>query len=243
MLAPLAALAALALADPSAVAVPSAAPSPPAPASVERFRGVARTRDGALAYVETHEVRLSGGSVLSAETRYESPDGRAIARLTSSYAPGSFAPEYEFRDLRTGAREAVRREPSGLRLLDGEKERTLPFPGDVPVVAGQGLDRFARANLDRLATGETMRVSLALPGRLDAFGFRLRGERLEGGLVRVRFEPSSFVLRMLAPSIEGDYDPATRRLVRYVGVSNVAADDGSTQQVEIAYSYLDPERS
>jgi len=204
---------------------------------VERFQGVARGSDGAVAYVETHEVRMSGGNVTSAETRYDHPDGRTIARLVSAYAPGSFAPDYEFQDLRTGAREAVRRDPDGVRLQDGEKARLLPLPVDVPLVAGQGLDRYARAHLDELARGEVLKVSLALPGRLDAFGFQLRGEKLASGLVRVRFEPTSFFLRVLAPSLEGDYDPGTRRLVRYVGVSNVAAADGSPQKVEIAYSY------
>ncbi len=204
---------------------------------VERFQGVARGSDGAVAYVETHEVRMSGGNVTSAETRYDHPDGRTIARLVSAYAPGSFAPDYEFQDLRTGAREAVRRDPDGVRLQDGEKARLLPLPVDVPLVAGQGLDRYARAHLDELARGEVLKVSLALPGRLDTFGFQLRGEKLASGLVRVRFEPTSFFLRVLAPSLEGEYDPGTRRLVRYVGVSNVAAADGSPQKVEIAYSY------
>lgn len=210
---------------------------------VERFQGVARGSDGSVAYVETHEVRISGGRVTSAETRYDRPDGRTIARLTSAYAPGSFAPDYEFRDLRTGAREAVRRDANGVLLQDGDRARVLPLPGDVPLVAGQGLDRFARAHLDRLARGEVLEVSLALPGRLDAFGFQLKGERLDSGLVRVRFEPTSFFLRLLAPSLEGEYDPATRRLVRYVGVSNVAAEDGSPQKVEIAYSYPEPAAS
>jgi len=204
---------------------------------VERFQGVARGSDGAVAYVETHEVRMSGGNVTSAETRYDHPDGRTIARLVSAYAPGSFAPDYEFQDLRTGAREAVRRDPDGVRLQDGEKARLLPLPVDVPLVAGQGLDRYARAHLDELARGEVLKVALALPGRLDTFGFQLRGEKLASGLVRVRFEPTSFFLRVLAPSLEGEYDPGTRRLVRYVGVSNVAAADGSPQKVEIAYSY------
>jgi len=204
---------------------------------VERFQGVARGSDGSVAYVETHEVRISGGSVTSAETRYDHPDGRTIARLVSAYAPGSFAPDYEFQDLRTGAREAVRRDPNGVRLQDGDRDRLLPLPVDVPLVAGQGLDRYARAHLDELARGEVLEVSLALPGRLDAFGFRLRGEKLASGLVRVRFEPTSFFLRILAPSLEGEYDPETRRLVRYVGVSNVAGADGSPQKVEIAYSY------
>jgi len=214
-----------------------------ATALVERFQGVARSRDGAVAYVETHEVRVSGGRVTSAETRYDRPDGRTIARLSSAYAPGSFAPDYEFRDLRTGALEAVRRGPDGIRLQDGDRAKVLPLPEDVPLVAGQGLDRYARAHLDELARGEVLRVSLALPGRLDAFGFQLRGERLENGRVRVRFEPTSFFLRILAPSLEGEYDPVTRRLVRYVGVSNVAAEDGSPQQVEIAYSYAEPDPS
>ena len=210
---------------------------------IERFQGVARSRDGAVAYVETHEVRVSGGRVTSAETRYDHPDGRTIARLSSAYAPGSFAPDYEFRDLRTGALEAVRRGPDGVRLQDGDRAKVLPLPDDVPLVAGQGLDRYARAHLDELARGEVLRVSLALPGRLDTFGFQLRGERLESGRVRVRFEPTSFFLRILAPSLEGEYDPVTRRLVRYVGVSNVAAEDGSPQQVEIAYSYAEPDPS
>jgi hypothetical protein len=212
-------------------------------AEVVRFQGVARARDGGVAYVEEHEVRLSGGQVVSAETRYRGPDGRPIARLVSAYEPGSFAPDYEFQDLRTGSREVVRKAPDGVRLQDGERSKVLPFPEDVPLVAGQGLDRYARAHLDRLARGEELKVSLALPGRLDAYGFQLRGERLPNGLVRVRFEPSSFVLRLLAPSLVGEYDADSRRLVRYVGVSNVAADDGSSQQVEIAYSYADPDRS
>ncbi len=160
-----------------------------------------------------------------------------------AYSPGSFAPDYEFQDLRTGAREAVRRDANGVRLQDGERAKVLPLPQDVPLVAGQGLDRYARAHLDELARGQVLEVSLALPGRLDTFGFQLRGERLENGLVRVRFEPTSFFLRLLAPSLEGEYDPATGRLVRYVGVSNVADDDGSPQKVEIAYSYAEPAAS
>jgi hypothetical protein len=222
----LAAATGLLLASPGVA--PPALASDPAPGSqaVERFRGVARSRDGSVAYVEVHEVKLSGGRVTSAETRYERPDGRTIARLVSDYPAGSFAPDYEFHDLRSGAREAVHR-------------KVLPLPEKLPLVAGQGLDRYARAHLEELARGEVLRVSLALPGRLDAFGFQLRGEPAADGRIRVSFEPTSFVLRLLAPSLVGEYDRSTGRLVRYEGVSNVAGDDGSPQHVEIAYSYAD----
>ena len=236
----IAAAAALLLASPGTGPMRTATVPSSDPSSIERFRGVARSKDGAVAYVETHEVRVSGGRVTSAETRYNRADGRAIARLVSEYAPGSFAPDYEFQDLRTGAVEAVRRAENGIRLVDGDRAKVLPLPEGMPLVTGQGLDRYARAHLEELARGEVLRVSLALPGRLDAFGFQLRGERIENGMIRVRFEPSSFLLRLLAPSLEGEYDPATRRLVRYVGMSNVAGEDGSPQQVEISYSYPEP---
>ena len=54
----------------AAVAAGSRAPSRPRPPRWSSgFQGIARSRDGAVAYVETHEVRISGGSVTSAETR------------------------------------------------------------------------------------------------------------------------------------------------------------------------------
>lgn len=215
--------------------------SPADGASVERFQGVARRPDGTVAYVERHEVRRAEGRVASAETRYLRQDGEAIARLSSDYAASPFAPDYEFKDLRTGAREAVRRVASGVELFDGDRASPLEIPDGRPLVTGQGLDRYARAHLQALAGGEVLRVTLALPGRLDAFDFRLRGERTASGTIRVHFEPGSFILRILAPSLEAEYDPASGRLLTYRGVANVAADDGSYQKVEITYSYGEPD--
>jgi hypothetical protein len=210
-----------------------------APEATERFLGVARLEDGRVAYREAHVVRLRDGRVASAETRYLDEAGRPFARLTSDYQANPFAPDYEFQDLRSGAREALRRDGEGVALEDGDRVRRIPDRFEHPLVAGQGLDRYARAHLAELARGEVLRVELALPGRLDTYAFRLRGERAEGGALRVRIEPESFVLRLLAPSLEADYDPATGRLLRYRGVSNVTGPDGESQKVEIAYSYLD----
>jgi hypothetical protein len=53
--------------------------------------------------------------------------------------------------------------------------------------------------------------------------------------VRVRVEPASLLLRLLAPRIVAEYDRATGRLIRYRGVSNLAGPDGDVQEVEIAY--------
>jgi hypothetical protein len=224
VLVPLASLAALALSSAEAS---------------ERFRGVARLADGRIAYVEEHQVRFRGGRVASAETRYRDAEGRPLGRLASDYTRAPFAPDYEYVDLRTGAREAVRLGDEALELSAGDRRRQLPLPAGRLLVAGQGLDRFARAHLGALSRGEELRVELALPGRLSTYEFRLRVDPAIREVVRVSIEPASFLLRLLAPAITADYDPATGRLVRYRGVSNVAGPDGSALDVEIAYEYLD----
>jgi hypothetical protein len=210
------------------------------PEATERFLGVALLPDGRVAYRETHEVRLREGRVAFAETRYVDAEGRAIARLVTDYSAHPFAPAYEYRDLRTGSREALRRDGSGVALHDGERTRVLPTGFDRPLVAGQGLDRYTRAHLPELARGEELRVELALPGRLDTYAFLLRADRTRSGALRVRFEPESFLLRLLSPALEAEYDPATGRLLHYRGVSNVTGPDGESQKVEIDYSYPDP---
>jgi len=211
----------------------------PALASVESFQGTARLSDGRIAYAEEHDVRRDGERIVDAETRYFSPDGRLIARLRSDYSRDPFAPDYVFEDFRTGAAEAVRWNEGSLELSSDGKSQLLSPPGAVPMVAGQGLDRLARARLEDLARGAEIRVELALPSRLDSYGFRIRavGERKDDSAIRVRFEPSSFILRLLAPSIEADYEPGTGRLIRYRGVSNLSGDQGETLQVEILYRY------
>jgi len=207
--------------------------------TIERFEGTARDSDGRVAYVEEHEVQREGGRLVAAETLYRDADGRLIARLSSDYARDPFAPDYRFEDLRSGAIEAVRWTEAGLELQGSGKLRVLVPGGSLPLVTGQGLDRFARARLDELSRGDELRVEMALPSRLDSYRFRVRADAPgDAAAVRVHFEPASFFLRLLAPSIEADYERSTGRLLRYRGVSNLAGPDGETMVVDIRYRVL-----
>jgi hypothetical protein len=225
-----------------AVALAVAFPGPAqAAAWVERFEGTARTPEGKISYLEEHEVARDGDRLVTAETRYFGPDGRLIAVLRSDYRRDPFAPDYRFEDLRTGTVEAVRRTEDGLELTSDGKQRLLAPAPLHQRVAGQGLDRFTRARLAELASGGELKVELVLPSRLDSYRFRVRSEdgRVDGPL-RVRIEPESLLLRLLAPSIVAEYDRVTGRLLRYRGVSNLADDAGGRQQVEITYRETAP---
>jgi hypothetical protein len=208
---------------------------------LERFSGLARGRDGRMLYVEEHEVRRVGDRVLAALTTYRDPAGAIMAVLRSDYAGDPWAPSYRFEDRRTGRVEAVETGPVGATLEAGGRRVTLPRPrpGQPPLVGGQGLDQLVRARLDALRGGERLTVAFAIPSRLDAFEFRVQARPPEGTgeVVRVRVEVASWLLRLLAPHMDCDYDPATRRLLRYRGPSNLEGEGGAHPDVEITYDY------
>ena len=103
-----------------------------------------------------------------------------------------------------------------------------------------------RARLAALADGEVVRVRYAIPSRLDAYEFRLRGRALDDQRVRVRVELSSFLLRLFAPDLEVDYERGSGRLLRYRGASNLSFGPPGREenpQVEILYSYPEVART
>jgi hypothetical protein len=208
---------------------------------VERFTGVARGTDGRLQYVETHEVRYDGERVLDAVTTYRDPAGEVLAVLRSDYAVDPFAPSYRFEDLRTGRFEAVEVGPDGAVLVAGRRRVPVarPAPGRPPLVAGQGLDRLVRHRLDGLRSGQGLSVAFALPSRHDTYEFRLRALPAPGDdtTIEVRIEAASWILRLLAPSMDCEYDAVTRRLLRYRGPSNLEGEGGQHPVVEITYAY------
>lgn len=203
----------------------------------DRFTGVARGAGGAVLYVEDHEVRRDGDRLVSARTVYRDPAGRTLAVLRTDFSEDPFAPSYVFEDLRGAPVELVARTPGGLELRAGDRTRRIAAPRDPArrLVTGQGLDRLVRARLPELAGGARLELAYAIPSRLDAYDLRVRA--LGGGAtVRVRAEFSSWVLRLLAPSLEVEYDRETRRLLRYRGVSNLTFDE-TNPEVEITYAY------
>lgn len=207
---------------------------------VDRFEGTARGRDGTVLYVESHEVRRAAERLRSATTTYRDPEGRVLAVLRTDFSRDPFAPSYRFEDLRRAVVESVEVTAAGLTLGAGSRSRTVDRPdGGRRLVAGQGLDRFVRERLHELERGAELEVALAIPSRLDTYDFRVRSRPggTAGSTVRVEVEIASWVLRLFATSLEVEYDRATRRLLRYRGLSNLTDLRGENPEVEITYVY------
>jgi len=205
--------------------------------TVERYEGVAETPSGQFLYRERHEVTEVGGKPERALTVYYDRAGKEIARLSSDFRRSPYAPTYRFKDARSGKQESVEVRGRSVQVDYGGERKSLAVPADETLVVGQGLHHFVRLNLARLSR-ETLTVRFAVPSRFDTYTFRVRPlDPPSPGVVRLRIEIDSWLMRQLAPNLEVDYELATRRLLRYRGVSNVEASDGSTQKVVIRYSY------
>jgi hypothetical protein len=230
-------------------ALAALAPPPAAAAAerVDRFQGTARDRDGAVLYLESHDVRSVADRLRSATTTYRDPAGRVLAVLHTDFSRDPFAPSYRFEDRLRGAVEEVEVSAGGVTLGAGSRRRTLALPGDPArrLVAGQGLDRFVRDRLDALEAGAELKVAFAIPSRQDAYEFRVRAVpgASTDATVRVRVEIDSWVLRIFASSLDVEYDRASRRLLRYRGLSNLTDERGENPEVEITYAYPEEPRA
>ena len=212
--------------------------------TVERFEGIARSQDGALVYRERHRVEYEAGRPIRSLTAYFDPAGKKIAELRSDYRASSFAPRYTFVDADGRTREAAGLLPGGVELQRERERKVLePGPAQMQVVLGQGLHQLVRSKLDELARGAGLVVRFGIPSRLEAYPFRIeREESPDPRLVRLRIRIDNWLLALLAPSLEVDYEQATRRLMRYGGVSNLPGPDGDPMKVVIRYVYQDDER-
>ena len=82
---------------------------------------------------------------------------------------------------------------------------------------------------------------LPVPGAEPARDFRIR--RADDGddpsTVRFALEIDSLLLRLLVPGMELVYDRATRRLLRYDGISNLLDGNGENERVVVEFEYGD----
>lgn len=212
----------------------------------KNFRATARTRDGALAYIEKHELVFDeNGQIQSASTTYERESGEVIATLKSDFSHSVATPDHVAENRLNGDRYGVRHEGEILTMFkqDGkdlhEKVRVLKsdFSGDSLAVAGQGINYYIQAHLDKIRAEKTTALTLLIPGRLQYFAFKMEVVSEADGIMNIEFTASNFFIRLFVPKLKVQFDVQQRRLLRYEGVSNIADTDGGIRDVVIVYDY------
>jgi len=220
-------------------------------ARTDEFQGTARS-GGKVVYIEKHRLELdASGKLLTAKTRYESPDGKPIAELESDFTRSLMVPDHVMRDLRTGGEEGLRREGAALILFDrvkGKDERTRTLTSkdaEQRILVGcQGLNYYVLNNLDSFSGETVVPLRFLIPGKLDYYDFDMREvESPDKNLAEFEIKIRNWFLKLFAPSLRVRYDRATKRIVWYEGISNLLSDSGSNQKVEIEYRYGAPPKA
>lgn len=216
--------------------------------TTERFYGYAfDLKTDAYLYTEVHEQVIEDGRWVRGSIAYYRPDGTRIGFKPLDFSADPFVPVFELTIDDTGYTEGItdngdpiivtRREKAGAEMQSKRIER------DGLTCADSGFHNALVAHFDTLMQRERVQLRLVAAGSLDQFKFRAR--RIDDGsfedrpTVRFLVEPDS-LLRFLVDPLELSYDPETRKLLEYRGLSNIPNPaTGKPYVARIAY-YSEP---
>jgi hypothetical protein len=222
------------------------------------YRGSAYdTERKAAAYVEEHHEGFMAGKHVCTRTDFLGPDGKPMAVRTLDFGRFDCKPDYIFRDLRNGYEEGAVVDPAKgaaevrVHFRDSAKapvkEKRIEVPE--PCVINGGVGEFVRQRWEDIAAGKKASFNMVIPARLDYFRFEAyvdrkyslsQGESKGRAYLPVVVEPKNSVLSMLLPTIVMYEDVATKRLLCYQGIVNVADAKGRSLRVRTDYPNLGP---
>ena len=204
--------------------------------AAETWTGHASLADGGTPiYNEIHYLLGNERLVV-----YTCLDGKPFARKTIHDAGNAQAPDFDMFDARWSYHEGVRdngmtREVFVQRAPDQpEKFAPLTLPADGVVDAG--FDVYVRDHWEALALGNTLRFAFLVPSKRTFYAFDLA--RVDGASnatqLTVRLSLGAWYA-FLAPYIDVTYDRATRRLLRFAGMSNIRDEKLKNLDVRIEF--------
>ncbi len=190
-----------------------------------------------VAYFEEHRGFFGPFGIVRSENDYFDKNRKKIAELVSDYSKSKYMPTYIFRDFRSGNEE-------GLKFSDGKYivfrrspgskiEEEFIQPGSA-TFSCQGWHYFILENIEKIRQ-ESLKLNLIFPNKLDEYRFSIKKLTEEGDVVKFRLEFDQWFIRIFAPYLELTYDSKKRKILSFVGPSNILDEEGNTQNVTVEY--------
>jgi len=201
-----------------------------------------------LVYRESHQEYFTNGLKTGTYTSFQDPQGHVIAERRLDFSRSSVKPDYTFKDFRDGYEEGANVLGAQVRVFyrdAGEEklhEKVLTVPE--PYVIDGGFNAFLKQNWDSLTAGRRIHFHFVAPARLDYFSFVAHEDpgRVPKGKIARAFvvEVDNSLLRLLVSPIVVLYDPSTRRMMQYQGISNIGDGKGKSLKVNLVYPETGP---
>jgi hypothetical protein len=216
-----------------------------AAAESQHFTSVAHDlKTDRVLYNEEYDVQVDNGRWLSGTTRYVTPAGQQIAERKFDFSQDRYIPLFSFDQSDPAYREGIAKIDKGkvepYLVRDGER-KTAELDRTRDMVADCGAQSYIVDHLDDLQAGKTLHFALVVAGRVDVFKLRaskLKDVEVDGHKAMVVRTELDSVLSVVLPPLELTFDPASKRLLQYVGIANVK--DPATRksyQARIVFSY------
>lgn len=196
---------------------------------------------GKYLYTEVHSPVIEGGKEVASTIRYYTPDGKEVGKKTLDYRADAFVPKFRFDLPAEGYAEAITANGENIELLkiSKGKEKRKVVKREGLTAADSGFNHAIQENLGRIVKGETVNFRFVVAGQLDSYRFKVSkvGDTTFEGKPAVKLlVQADSLLKYLAPDLNLVYDPATRQLLEYRGVSNIHDPaTGKAYNARIAY--------
>lgn len=217
------------------------------------FFGTAKDESGEVVYYEDHHVEYTQeGHVAKIETKYLRPnkDREVFARLESRFDQSKFVPESEFEDLRFKHIEKTYVDASKNKLtiehIDKKDKSKEVLELTRNMVLGQGYHNYIITHLNKFKPNEKRTLDFVVPAKQTFYKFDLTylGKKSKSSQnVTLRLDITNWFLKLFASKIEVEYDPETKRLMAYRGLTNIVNDEGDNQSLNITFEYPKTKRN
>jgi vacuolar-type H+-ATPase subunit F/Vma7 len=206
------------------------------------YEGVAKIK-GKVVYTEKHEIKYDNKKLIETETTYSDSAGKTVGVLKNNYELSLTVPDHTMDDIRSNNKHGTRLKGNQIELFNqdaGKEEETKKIENksdDGLIVASQGLHYYLVENYEELKKKKVVPLLFLIPGRLDSYEFVLKYKGLKNEVDEFEVEINNWFLKLFAPSLILNYDPKTKQLVYYKGLSNLKNEKGEMMSVEINYKY------
>jgi hypothetical protein len=221
-----------------------------ADAETRRFYGYAYDlATGKYLYTEVYREDLERGRWLGGHTSYYDAAGNRLGEKTLSFAADPYVPVYTLSLPGMGYSEGISKvSADGVEMFKETREngrQTGSVPKAEQMAADSGFHSYLYQHMPELVAGQTIKFRFAVAGQLDSYNFRARkigDTRFEDKpAIQLKVEPDSLLRFVVAPLIL-TYDPRSRDLLEYRGISNVLNPaTGKPYNIRIAYYSKPPD--
>ena len=200
-----------------------------------------------ILYTEKHKTQDDEkGFNKVIETDYVLPDGTIFAKIKSDFSKDQLIPDKVFEDFRLGIKDELYFNPETrdvkiTRTTDKTKKtKSHSFKAKKNSLAGQGFNNYLLQNFETLEAGQSLPVNFIVLTNQDYFEFDIKRKdqkNLDSSRVIFGLNISNLLFKAFVSEIRTTYEIASKRLLVFFGLSNIADANGKPQNVEIVYEY------